>query len=163
MEIVSTEPIVLIRPGAESDAAALASFRYAFRSSLARTVETEESFIARCTPWIQARLKQGGAWRCWIAEFNGLPVGNAWAQLIEKIPNPTDEAEHHAYITNVYVNEEHRGRGIGSMLLSEALAWIRTMDVHAIILWPTERSRSLYLRNGFSVREDLLEMILTGE
>ena len=33
-------------------------------------------------------------------------------------------------------------------------------DVHAIILWPTERSRPLYERNGFAVREDIMELII---
>jgi GNAT superfamily N-acetyltransferase len=112
---------------------------------------------------MQARLKPNGQWRCWIAECEEEPCGNVWVQLIEKIPNPIDEAEQHAYITSIYVSEEQRGRGLGSKLLSTALDWIRTQDVHAVILWPTERSRSLYLRNGFSVHQDLLEMILTDD
>ena len=154
---------VVIRPASEPDATTLAKFRYAFRSALARTIETEESFIERCTPWMQARLRPNGQWRCWIAECDGVPAGNVWVQLIEKIPNPADEAEQHAYITDVYVRAEHRNRGLGSRLLSTALDWIRTQDVHAVFLWPTERSKSLYLRNGFSVHEDLLEMILTDD
>jgi hypothetical protein len=32
--------------------------------------------------------------------------------------------------------------------------------VHAIILWPTERSRSLYERQGFAVRDDMMELIV---
>ena len=154
---------VVIRPASEADAPVLAQFRYAFRSVLAKTIEPESSFIERCAPWMQARLRPGGAWRCWLAECDGVPCGNVWVELIEKIPNPTEEAEQHAYITNVYVSEEHRGRGLGSRLLSAALEWIRTEDVHAVILWPTDRSKSLYLRNGFSVREDLFEMILADD
>jgi GNAT superfamily N-acetyltransferase len=82
-------------------------------------------------------------------------------QVVEKSPNPRNEAEHHAYITNFYVQEETRGYGIGSRLLKEALDWCQAHDVHAVILWPTERSRSLYERHGFAVRDDLMELIVT--
>jgi len=38
----------------------------------------------------------------------------------------------------------------------------RAEQVDAVILWPTPRSRSLYLRLGFASREDLLEHRLRG-
>jgi GNAT superfamily N-acetyltransferase len=100
------------------------------------------------------------AWHCWVAESNGLLIGALWLQLVEKIPNPRNEAEHHAYITNFYVQETARGAGIGSRLLREALDWCQAREVHAVILWPTERSRSLYERNGFAMRDDLMELII---
>ena len=87
-------------------------------------------------------------------------MGHLWLQLIEKIPNPIVEPEQHAYITNFYVREEARGCGIGARLLEAALAWSKAQDVQAVILWPTEQSRSLYLRHGFAVRDDLLELLL---
>jgi GNAT superfamily N-acetyltransferase len=97
-----------------------------------------------------------------VAEQDRAPVGHLWAQLIEKIPNPSPEPEYHAYLTNFYVLEDARGLGVGGALLSAALEWCKTCEVHAVILWPTERSRSLYLRHGFAVRQDLLEL-LVGE
>jgi GNAT superfamily N-acetyltransferase len=81
-------------------------------------------------------------------------------QLVEKIPNPRAEAEHHAYITNFFIQPEARGQGIGSQLLRTTLDWCRVRDVHTVILWPTERSRSLYERNGFAVRDDIMELIV---
>ena len=99
-------------------------------------------------------------WQCWVAEAREELIGAVWLQLVEKIPNPRAEAEHHAYLTNFYVDERARGRGIGSRLLREVIDWCQTRDVHAIILWPTERSRSLYERNGFAVRDDLMELIV---
>lgn len=149
-----------IRIATASDANMLARLRYAFRSSLGQVCESDESFVQRCTLWMQERLQDGNSWKSWIAEQGQTPVGNLWAQLIEKIPNPTSEPEYHAYLTNLYVREDCRGQGIGSMLLSEAFDWIQRNDVHAVILWPTERSRALYVRHGFSVREDLMELII---
>ena len=109
---------------------------------------------------MQQRLEPGSLWRCWIAEQNHMPAGHLWVQLIEKIPNPTDEPEVHAYITNFYVQEAARSQGIGSKLLVTALEWLQSQHVDAVILWPTPASRSLYLRHGFAVRDDLLERIL---
>jgi GNAT superfamily N-acetyltransferase len=157
---IGTEPKVTIRLATASDAIVLARLRYAFRSSTGQVDEEDESFVQRCTPWMQERLEKASLWRCWLAEHNHTTVGSLWAQLIEKVPNPTAEPEYHVYLTNLYVREDCRGHGIGSVLLSAALAWIQTNDVQAVILWPSKRSRSLYLRHGFSVPEDLMELII---
>ena len=151
---------VAIRFATASDAFALARFRYVFRSSLTSAREDEKDFVQRCASWMQERLREGSPWKCWIAECGQMPVGHLWLQIIEKIPNPIVEPEYHAYLTNFYVREEARGSGIGSMLLTAALAWSETNDVHAVILWPTEQSRSLYLRHGFAVHDDLMELIV---
>jgi GNAT superfamily N-acetyltransferase len=151
---------VVLRRANASDALALARLRYEFRSGTGPVVEDEEEFVRRCARWMEERLREGGAWRCWVAERAGAPVGQLWAQLIEKMPNPSPELECHAYLTNFYVREDVRGRGVGSMLLAAALEWCRASRVHAAILWPTERSRSLYERYGFAVRPDLLELIV---
>ena len=142
-----------------SDAPALAVLRYALRSSTGVATEPKSEFLRRCTAWMEHRLKKD-AWVCWVAEEDEQLIGAVWLQLVEKVPNPRSEAEHHAYLTNFYVDERARGRGVGTKLLRAAIEWCKTADVHAIILWPTERSRSLYERNGFAVRDDLLELIV---
>ncbi len=153
----------LIRSATASDAPLLAGLRYAFRASLGQAIESEAEFVPRCSAWMQQRLKPDSLWHCWIAEQQHTPAGHLWAQLIEKIPNPTDEPEVHAYLTNFYVLEAARGKGIGSRLLSTALEWLQSQHVDAVILWPTPASRSLYLRHGFAVRDDLLERILAKQ
>jgi GNAT superfamily N-acetyltransferase len=105
-------------------------------------------------------LREGKLWHCWVAEENEQLIGAVWLQLVEKIPNPRAEAEQHAYLTNFYVQESARGRGLGSRLFRAVIKWCESRDVHAIILWPTERSRSLYRRHGFAVREDIMELIV---
>ena len=151
---------VIIRQATATDAAALASSRYDFRLTLSPTCEREDIFVERCRLWMQSRLAGDGPWHCWLAEREQTIVGHLWVQLIEKIPNPTSEAERHAYVTNFYVREESRSQGIGSMLLSAALAWMRERDVHAVILWPTEESRPLYQRHGFADPDDLMELLI---
>ena len=153
---------IIIRQASVSDAEVLAILRYNLRSSIDRVSEDEASFVERCTLWMQERLQHSNLWMCWIAEREQTAVGNLWAQLIEKIPNPTSEPEYHLYFTNFYVRKDCRGCGIGSQLFTSALAWAQTKNVHVAILWPTERSVSFYLRHGFSASADLMELKLTG-
>jgi GNAT superfamily N-acetyltransferase len=139
----------------------LAGLRHDFRTRNVAGDEDRETFVTRCEEWMRERLAEGGLWRCWIAEQDGRAVGNIWLNLIEKIPNPAPETESHAYITNFYVLESVRGHGVGSRLLETVLEWCKEQRVHAAILWPSDRSRPLYERNGFAVRDDLLELIVT--
>ena len=147
-----------IRMASPLDAVVLAKLRYAFRVPLNRVHENEEAFLERCRFWMQARLHDGSNWKCWIAEQEGMVVGNLWAQLIEKIPNPTSEPEYHIYFTNFYVREDFRGSGIGSRLFAAALAWSQSQSVHAAVIWPTDDSRTFYSRQGFSVGANLMEL-----
>jgi len=153
---------ITIRAARGEDAAVLARLRWDFRAREKPPVEDREAFLGRCERWMRERLQNNELWRCWVAERGGEIVGNLWLDLIEKIPNPAPEAEFHAYITNFYVPEEMRGSGVGSRLLETALEWCREREIHAAILWPSERSRPLYERHGFAVRDDLLELIISN-
>src|SRR6266567_6383672 len=161
-EMENTRVDFEIRSAKTSDAPALAKLRYALRSATGAVTEPEVEFLKRCAGWMKEHLKAGGFWQCWVAERDHKLLGCLWLQLVEKVPNPGSEPEYHAYLTNFYVHEFARGKGIGSQLLSTAIAWCETRDVHAVILWPTERSRSLYARRGFAVRDDLMELLITS-
>ena len=150
---------IQIRVATESDAPLLTRFRHDLRSSAKQLIESEEQFAERCTLWMRERLQDRRGWRCWLAESEQTPVGNIWAQLVEKIPNPA-ETECYLYVTNFYVREQYRGKGIGTRLLSEVLTWGKTSNAHTAILWPRERSKSLYLRHGFSVADDLMRLVV---
>lgn len=145
-----------LRAGVTSDAAALARLRYAFRTDLETPAEAEAVFLARCRSWMETRLASG-PWCSWVLEQNGDLVGTVWLQLLEKLPNPVAEPEWHGYISSLFVRPEARGLGLGSRLLAAALAECDRRGCDAVLLWPTPRSRSLYERHGFAVREDLLE------
>ena len=157
-------PDFAIRPARSSDAPALARLRFALRSR-PTNVESEQDFFERCASWMSKALAQEN-WRCWVAEDNERVVAALWLQLIEKIPNPVAEAECHGYITNFFVAESARGNALGSRLLAEVLDWCRQQrsskgpKINSIVLWPTERSRSLYKRQGFDVSSDVFELVL---
>ncbi len=135
----------------------LAELRYRFRSEMGAPNEGREAFVGRVSAWLGERL-DGRLWRAWVAVAeDGRVVGHAFAQLIEKIPNPVPEAEYILYITNVYVLPELRNQGIGGQLLEAALAAWPEKEKESAILWPSEESVSLYQRHGFARPRRLLE------
>ena len=152
-----------IRAATPRDAPALARLRYEFRASLGEPDEDERVFVERCTAWMSPRLEPDARWRAWVAELASDIIGSVWIGLIEKMPNPIMEPEEHGYLTNFYVRDGARGAGIGTALLDAALGWCIERGVHAVLLWPTKRSRSLYERHGFAAPSALMERIVTGE
>jgi GNAT superfamily N-acetyltransferase len=98
------------------------------------------------------------AWRCWVIDDRKQLLGHICVQLLEKMPNPVNEPEAHAYLTNFYVVPGLRGRGLGGKLLNRALSWCRAQGADAVILWATAESKSLYRRCGLREPADILEL-----
>ena len=156
-------PAFVVRPATPDDARALAILRLEFRASIGAQEEDDASFIQRCTGWMTSRLRPDSRWRAWLAENDGALLGTVWIGLLEKMPNPIAEPEENGYLTNFYVVPSAQGMGIGTALLEAALSWCRDREVHAVILWPTLRSRRLYERHGFGPPAALMEKVVTGE
>ena len=152
-----------MRTATPGDAAALARLRYEFRASLGAPDEEEAAFLERCIAWMTPRLEPEARWRAWVAETSHGIIGAVWIGLIEKIPNPIAEPEEHGYLTNFYVRSEVRGTGVGTALLDAAVGWCTERGVHAVMLWPTQRSRPLYERYGFAPPAALMELIVAGD
>ena len=157
-----------IREARAGDAPALARLRYSFRAELKAAAEDHETFVDRCTEWMATRLVDG-SWRCWVAELGGgaggvspTIVGCVWVELVEKLPTPNGDRETHAYVSSFSVAPEHRGGGLGSRLLRAVMDWCESQGVDSMFLWPSERSRPLYERNGFEVAVGMLEHTRIG-
>jgi GNAT superfamily N-acetyltransferase len=148
-----------IRLAKSGDWNALAEMRYRFRAELGSPTEPKSRFVRRCTSWMQKRFDSDSAtWRCWVADDRKQLLGHVCVQLFEKMPNPVNEAELHAYLTNFYVVPERRGQGLGKRLLEKALLWCRGHSADAIILWASPESRSLYRRCGLRESADIFEL-----
>jgi GNAT superfamily N-acetyltransferase len=150
---------VSIRVAKSSDYRVLAEMRYRFRAETERATETKSRFVRRCTLWMGKRFRTGSRrWRCWVLDDGKRLLGHICVQVFEKIPNPVNERELHAYITNFYVVPEMRKQGLGKKLLNKALSWCGTRGTDAVILWATPASKSLYRRGGLVEPADIFEL-----
>jgi GNAT superfamily N-acetyltransferase len=150
---------VRIRLARSSDSRALADLRYRFRTETEPATETKARFLLRCTSWMKKRFRSGSyPWRGWVLDDGKQLLGHVCVQLFEKVPNPVNEPEIHAYVTNFYVVPEMRSQGFGKRLLDKALSWCRAQGTDAIILWATPGSKSLYRRCGLVQPTDVFEL-----
>jgi GNAT superfamily N-acetyltransferase len=150
---------VQIRLARSNDSHALADLRYRFRIETVPATETKSRFLRRCIPWMRKRFRFGSCpWRCWVLDDGKQLLGHICVHLFEKIPNPVNEPELHAYVTNFYVVPEMRSHGLGKRLLNKALSWCRARGTDAVILWATPGSKSLYHRCGFVESMDVFEL-----
>jgi len=146
-----------IRSATSADAGALAELRWEFRTGRLPPEETHDAFVKRCAPWMRRELATGNAWRAWVAIANRTIVGHVWLNTLHKIPNPVGELESHAYLSNLYVKPTERG-GTGTELLDTAIKWSQTNGIDRVVLWPSPRSVTLYLRHGFSQGGEVMEL-----
>ena len=147
-----------IRVATSADYRALAEMRYRFRAEVGSPTEPRSQFVRRCTSWMKKRFRVGSsAWRCWVVDDGDQLLGHVCVQLFEKMPNPVNEREVHAYLTNFCVVPEMRSRGLGRTLLKKALSWCRAQGTDAVILWATPESKSLYRRCGLIQSDDILQ------
>ena len=150
---------VRIRLANSNDCRALAELRYRFRAENESVTETKSQFVRRCTSWMKKRFRAGSCpWRCWVLDDGKQVLGHVCVQLFEKMPNPVNEPELHAYVTNFYVIPEARDQGFGKRLLNKALSWCRARGTDAVILWPSSASKSFYRRFGFVAPSDIFEL-----
>lgn len=148
-----------VRRATPSDAAALAELRWRLRTESASPIEDHDAFVKRCGAWFAAALRSDD-WLTWVCEFEGRAVGCLSLCLVGKVPNPVGVAERLGYVTSVFVEPDGRNQGIGRLLLDEATRVARALGLEAIVLWPTARSVPFYLRAGFRVPDDMLELRL---
>ena len=155
--------MLTVRAATIDDAPELARLRYVVRAAERPAVESREAFVERCASWMRERLAPGSVWHCLVAEQDGATVGHVWLELVDKVPNPGgNEPEQHVYLTNLYVRPDARG-GPGSALVETALAWCRERRADTVILWPSERSRTLYARYGFAPSSAIMALSLKDE
>lgn len=83
-------------------------------------------------------------------------VGMVNLLVFERMPKPNTPPSFWIYLCNLYVVPERRGRGLGSALLDAVFEFSNKLGAVRIVLSPSELSRPLYQRNGFSVTDQLL-------
>jgi GNAT superfamily N-acetyltransferase len=151
---------IVVRRAALEDADELARLRWDFSPDEAAAWGGELDAFREQFARFAERAFTGGSWAVWIAEDGGRLVGNLWVQRVDKVPRPGRFGQGWGYVTNVYVEEAVRDRGVGSRLLAAAVAWARREQLELLLVWPSERSIPFYRRAGFAPSPEALELPL---
>jgi GNAT superfamily N-acetyltransferase len=93
-----------------------------------------------------------------VAEDVGKVIGfiSVWAKM--KPVSPSDSQEERAFISDFFVRQPYRSRGVGRLLIARAEEFARQKGVSGIRLWASAgnlRGRQFYRRAGY--RELLVE------
>jgi GNAT superfamily N-acetyltransferase len=132
-----------IRRAAASDAAAVVRLLTAQLRGLG--VFTPESEIASA---VGGMLREGSRGFILLATLRGIPIGVAYVSFIWTL----EHGGHSAWLEELYVVPEHRGRGTGRRLLLSAIRDARKHGCRALDLEVERRhprAAPLYRREGF--------------
>lgn len=108
---------------------------------------TFEPYVAR--PLSEFSLSGNKSKQCiWIVEYEGKIVGSIAI---------VDAGQNEAQLRWLLLTEEARGKGIGKMLVRNAVDFCREKGFSNVYLWTIDAlpaARSIYMKNGFSLTEE---------
>jgi GNAT superfamily N-acetyltransferase len=153
----------IVRQALPADAPSLAELRWVFKqedNDFEGTPPDAARFLDQAEPWIHDRLTDG-RWLAWVAETTTDSIcGHIFLHPIERMPDPQGDNAPIGYVTNFYVTPGQRNRGIGAALMQALTNYAQTKTLDTLIVWPSERSATLYQRAGFDTPDELLELPL---
>lgn len=104
--------------------------------------------------WHQAFVTQPAEteWRPWVAERDGRILGYATTSRARSnwLPPPEGAGE----LTNLYLEPEAIGTGVGHLLFEHAVADLRERGFNPLVVWAfrdNERARRFYERMGLTI------------
>lgn len=135
-----------IRVARQDDQTAIAHLR-----ALWTGVESDTLFRERLSEWLTVEGDRRTTWLAWVGQE---PVGMASLFEYRRMPRPGRDDSRWGYLSNMFVRDEYRTRGIGSALLLAIIAWAEERAYARLVLSPSERAVRFYQRAGFVVPND---------
>lgn len=146
---------MILRTANEFDIEALADMRWEHEYENAGSLNfSRERFTQAFSQFMKEGLN--GNWVVWVAEEKGEIISNIFIRKIRKVPKPQKLFAEIAYVTNVHTKVTHRNMGVGTELLKKVKGWAAENNIELLFLWPSEKSVSFYMREGFSSDNEIL-------
>ena len=102
-----------------------------------------------------------GAFRVWVAENDDNMLIASIGLVVHSIPpSPKNLIGKEAYIMNLVTIPTYRRQGIAQRLLSHVLEVVRSEGISKVSLHASSDGQRLYEGLGFTILEDLPEMVL---
>lgn len=144
------EDLVIRSASPEDDALLVAHYLALWKSYGVAEVDFVGDAAIQIAAFIEAG-RRDYEMRAFIAELSGEPAGSLACQ-VEILPYPTvtlPSFRKHGYIWSVFVEAEFRNRGIASALVSEGIAYLKSIGCTKAVLHASAAGESVYLRAGF--------------
>ena len=139
-----------IRSATAADIPELARLRWHLYTERMPHDEPFETYVERFTRFASDALARDG-WRAWVAESDGQLVGAMWLHSVPRVPAPgRGDPRSIGYLTNAYVEPDHRSKGLGSRLLRTVVEHCEATDHVMIVAWPADGAYDFYERHGFT-------------
>jgi GNAT superfamily N-acetyltransferase len=138
---------VVVRVAGAGDAGALAALRALWSAEAG----ADAGFERRMAGWLAA---EGERRTTWLAGLEGAPVGMASMFEYRRMPRPGRPDSRWGYVSNMFVREALRNRGIGSALLGAVIATADERRYARLVLSPSARALPFYRRAGFLVPDE---------
>lgn len=85
-----------------------------------------------------------------VADVDGTDAGCGAICMSDELPSPENPSGRCAYLMNIYVREEFRGRGVGRAIVRWLVEKARQLGCDKIYLETTDCARPLYKSIGFN-------------
>jgi ribosomal protein S18 acetylase RimI-like enzyme len=146
---------IVTRPVGPRDLELICEHRERMFAESGRTRESLRPMTAAFGEWLAPRLADGRYFG-WMLEEAGAVIAGLGMMVIDWPPHPSHPADHRrAYILNVFVEPEHRRRGLARRLMVLAEARGRELGVSYAILHSTRQGRALYESLGWGPTSEM--------
>jgi GNAT superfamily N-acetyltransferase len=140
-------PDVVVRVAGDDDLAVIA----ALRAQWTPGAEPEDDFEEELAAWLAA---EGDRRTVWLAFLGGAAVGLASVFEYRRMPRPGRMSSSWGYVSNMFVREDARDRGVGSALLAALVEAADARGYARLVLSPTLRAVPFYEHAGFVVPDE---------
>ena len=143
-----------IRPASAGDIPELARLRWQLYTERETHDEPFEAYVERFAAFARDALARDD-WRAWCAEEDDRLIGAMWLHTVPRVPAPGHGAPRPmAYLTNIYVDPEHRSHGLGSRMLQQLVDHCAASGFELVMTFPADDAYGFYERNEFTRSPD---------
>lgn len=142
-----------VRRGTTTDIAVLVHHRTAMFMEMGDAGDYE-AMRGAFTTWLERALPSE-LYRAWVVCDGDAIVAGCGLVLIDRAPSPTNLSDHSAYVYNVYVEPDHRNRGLARLLMETLHAWCRDNGIGQISLHASKFGQHLYETMGYQASNEM--------
>jgi GNAT superfamily N-acetyltransferase len=110
---------------------------------------SSEPWLARAREWFAHTVDDPHRARFPVVDVAGEVVATAVGTLEIGVPNPQCVRGRSVRLANVVTLPEHRGRGHGTAVVLDVIAWARSIGADRVDLGATASGQRIYERIGF--------------